>query len=297
MASFVSLRQVASATLAGAQTDQSKTEGPMSDLSVTGMPPSLAQASSNFAGHSEVLVAARQNLLRRIDVDDGYVQLVDFMGQGDLSVVNAARVSFGKRKDRFDDGDAKLIRYLAKHKHMSPFRHMQFTFLIHTSEVVCRQLYKHQVGASFTAGEFRESATTWNEISGRYVEFEEEFHVPTAFRRQHPSNKQASVADQLIDGSEAAAVLYQEALSHAYGAYRKLIALGVCREQARMVLPVSFMNTLTWTGSLEAVVNFVKLRDHDGAQLEIRKLALAVRDLISPICPYSVAALLGEGLQ
>ena len=237
--------------------------------------------------------SARESLLKRVDVDDGYVQLVDFMGQGDLSVVNAARVSFGKRKDKLDEADTKLIRFLARHKHMSPFRHMQFTFLIHTSEVVCRQLYKHQVGCSFTAGEFREAATVWNEISGRYVEFPEEFHTPASFRRQHPSNKQASLPDQLVEAGDEATAVYRDALDQAYGSYRKLLSLGVCKEQARMVLPVSFMNTLTWTASLEAVVNFIRLRDHEGAQLEIRKLALAVRDLATAVCPYSVEALMG----
>ncbi len=236
----------------------------------------------------------RESLLRRIDVDDGYVQLADFMGAGDLSVVNAARVSFGKRKETFEEADAKLIRYLAKHKHMSPFRHMQFTFVIHTSEVVCRQLYKHQVGCAFSSGEFRESATVWNEISGRYVEFPVEYHKVSAFRKQHKSNKQASIADELIEQNDEALKVYQEAMDQAYAAYHKLLAMGACREQARMVLPVSFMNTLTWTGSLEAVANFIKLRDHDGAQLEIRKLALAIKELVEPICPVSVAALIGE---
>jgi len=234
----------------------------------------------------------REESLRRIDVDDGYVQLVDYMGAGDLSVVNAARVSFGKRKEVFDDGDAKLIKYLATHKHMSPFRHMQFTFVLHTSEVVCRQLYKHQVGCGYTSGEFRESATVWNEISGRYVEFPPEFHQVEKFRKQHKSNKQASVADEIIDQNDKALKIYQESLAASFAAYQKLLDLGACREQARMVLPVSFMNTLTWTASLEAVANFIKLRDHDGAQLEIRKIALAIHDLVAAICPVSVAALL-----
>lgn len=238
--------------------------------------------------------ADRGALLRRIDVDDGYVQLVDFMGSGDLAVVNAARVSFGKRKEQFEDADAKLIRYLATHKHMSPFRHMQFTFVIHTSEVVCRQLYKHQVGCGYTSGEMRESATVWNEISGRYVEFPCEFHQVEKFRKQHKSNKQASLPDQIVDANDEALAIYQQSLKASYDAYEKLLALGVCREQARMVLPVSFMNTLTWTASLEAVANFIRLRDHDGAQLEIRKLAVAIHELVAAVCPVSVAALLAH---
>lgn len=237
---------------------------------------------------------SRDDLLRRIDVDDGYIQLVDFMGQGDLTVVNAARVSFGKRKTVMDEDDAKLIRYLAKHKHMSPFRHMQLTFLIHTSEVVCRQMYKHQVGMGYTSGEFRESATVWNEISGRYVELSDEFHRPTGFRRQHPTNRQASIENEFVSNPDQAATAYDEAIQSAYAHYKKLRDMGVCREQARMVLPLSFMSTVTMTCSLEAAVHFVRLRDHEGAQLEIRKLARAMKELITPICPVSVAALLGE---
>jgi thymidylate synthase (FAD) len=171
---------------------------------------------------------------------------------------------------------------------------MQFTFLIHTSEVVCRQLYKHQVGAAFTAGEFRESSTVWNEISGRYVEFPCEFHHPTKFRKQHKSNKQASLPDDIIEDNEKAVKLYDETLQKTYDTYKELIAMGVCREQARMILPVSFMTTLTFTASLEAVVNFIRLRDHEGAQLEIRKLALAMKELVYPICPASVDALLAK---
>lgn len=231
---------------------------------------------------------------RRIDVDDGYVELVDYMGAGDLAVVNAARVSFGKRKTEMDASDTKLINYLAAHKHMSPFRHLQMTFVIHTSEVVCRQLYKHQVGCAFSSGEFRESATVWNEISGRYVEFSNEFHQITKFRKQHKSNKQASLPDSLVDDNEQALAVYNQAIQDSYKAYETLLGLGVCKEQARFVLPVGFMNTLTWTASLEAVVNFIRLRDHEGAQLEIRKLALAIHDLVKPLAPVSVAALLGD---
>lgn len=225
-------------------------------------------------------------------VDDGKVTLSDLMGS-DLSVVNAARVSFGKRRTEIDDKDVKLINYLAKHKHMSPFRHVQFSFTLEgVSEVVCRQLYKHQVGCGFTSGEFRESATTWNEISGRYVELTDEFHQPVAFRKQSSSNKQASLEGELVEDNEEAQEIYLKSVGASFEAYKKLLALGVCREQARMVMPISFKNSLVWTASLEAVVNFIRLRDHDGAQLEIRKLARAVHELVEPYCPHSVRALL-----
>ncbi len=231
-------------------------------------------------------------LLKTLPVDDGSVTLVDHMGN-DLSVVNAARVSFGKRKTELEEKDIKLIKYLASHKHMSPFRHVVFSFTLEDiSEVVCRQLYKHQVGCAYTSGEFRESATTWNEISGRYVEFDPEFHVPSEFRQQHKSNKQASLEGEIVEDNNLALQVYKDALENSFTSYKKLLELGVCKEQARMVMPLSFKNSLIWTTSLEATVHFIKLRDHQGAQLEIRNLARAIHKLIEPICPHSIEALL-----
>lgn len=228
---------------------------------------------------------------KTLQVDDGTVTLADFMGS-DLSVVNAARVSFGKRKTEFTEADGKLIKYLAEHKHMSPFRHVVFSFTLEgISEVVCRQLYKHQVGCSYTSGEFREVATTWNEISGRYVEFPPEFHHPKEFRKQHANNKQASVEGEVVEKNDEALKVYNESIESAYMSYRKLRDLGVCKEQARLVMPVSFKNSLIWTASLEAAVHFIKLRDHEGAQIEIRNLARALKQLVEPICPVSFAAL------
>ena len=229
-----------------------------------------------------------------IEVDDGKVTLSDFMGS-DLSVVNAARVSFGKRKTEMDEKDVKLIKYLAAHKHMSPFRHVVFTFTLEgVSEVVCRQLYKHQVGCAYTSGEFKEAATTWNEVSGRYVEFDPEFHIPSEFRKQHKSNKQASQEGELVESNDEARAIYMNAIEHGFSSYKKLLELGVCKEQARMIMPISFKNALVWTASLEATVHFIKLRDHEGAQLEIRNLARSIKKLIDHICPHSIEALLNS---
>jgi thymidylate synthase (FAD) len=227
-----------------------------------------------------------------VQVDDGQVTLSEYMGS-DLCVVNAARVSFGKRKTVLDEKDIKLIQYLAAHKHMSPFRHVLFSFTLEgISEVVCRQLYKHQVGCAYTSGSFREPATTWNEISGRYVQFAPEFHVPQSFRKQSQNNKQASLEGELIEEQSQARAVYLNAMEQSFQAYHQLLELGVCGEQARLVMPLSFKNSLIWTASLEATVHFIKLRHHEGAQLEIRKLARALKTLITPICPHSVEALL-----
>lgn len=250
-------------------------------------------ATSNGQTECEGCVPEVADITKKVVVDDGFVELVDFMGS-DLHVVNAARCSFGVRKGSLDEKDVKLINYLASHKHYSPFRHSQFQFLVKCSEAVCRQFFKHQVGCGLTSGEFREAATVWNEMSGRYVEYKEEFHIPTSFRKQHKTNKQASVEGESVEQESTAAWVYKDALSRSYGAYKQLLDLGVCKEQARMVMPISFMQTFVWTASLEAVVNFIKLRDHEGAQLEIRNIARVIRDLVEPICPHSVKALLGE---
>lgn len=229
-----------------------------------------------------------------MDVDDAEVILSDYMGD-DLSVVNAARVSFGKRETSLDAKGMKLIKYLAEHRHMSPFRHVVLQLTLQgVSEVVMRQLYRHQIGCAYTSGEFREVATVWNEISGRYVELQPEFHMPTAFRKQHQSNKQASLEHEIVENNQEAIHVYKEALEDAYHAYQRLLELGVCREQARMVMPICFKNSVVWTASLEAIAHFVKLRDHEGAQLEIRNLARAVHKLALRVAPYSTTALLGE---
>lgn len=223
---------------------------------------------------------------------DGSVILSDYMGS-DLSVVNAARVSFGSQKSALDEKDIKLIHYLAKHKHMSPFRHVQISIILQDiPEFVLRQLYKHQVGMAYTSGDFRESATVWNEVSGRYVEFDFKFFEPVSFRPQHENNKQSSYHDRSVPNEPEVRALYKESVASSYASYHKLLELGVAKEQARLVIPLCFNTSVIWTGSLESFVHFVKLRDHEGAQLEIRTLAKIVWEITKEIAPVSVAALL-----
>lgn len=225
---------------------------------------------------------------------NGRVVLSDSMG-GDLAVVNAARVSYGKRSVTLDDGDKKLIRYLAQHKHMSPFRHVQLSLVLERiPEFILRQLFKHQVGMGYTAGEFREAATVWNELSGRYVEFDMNFFEVDEFRKQHKVNKQASDPNNLVDDQDTAREIYDQAIQQSFAAYNKLLEMGVAKEQARLVIPLAFETSVIWTGSLEAFVNFVRLRDHDGAQYEIQLLARIVREILMEVAPFSTEALLGE---
>lgn len=224
--------------------------------------------------------------ITKIDIlDKGYIELIDHMGS-DLTVVNAARVSFGKHKTVFDDNDRKLISYLASHKHMSPFRHVQLQFRIKAPEFVMRQWYKHVVGITY--GD-RCVDHAWNEISGRYTT-NTEYYYPKYFRKQSLDNKQASI-DEKVNDNDRLQALYSSFIQMAKMTYIDLLSAGVAKEQARCVLPVSFYTEVIWTVSLEAVANFIRLRDHDGAQWEIREYAKAVRELSKQVAPVALEAL------
>ncbi len=216
-------------------------------------------------------------------LNKGFVRLIDHMGS-DLSVVNAARVSFGKVKESFDEGDAKLVDYLAAHEHTSPFRHTALTLHVKAPIFVFRQWMKHRIGSEF------------NEVSGRYVEFpEDEFFVPEVFRRQAKVNKQGS--EGAIDEKDRARAMeaFLESCRGAVAHYKELLALGVCREQARCVLPVGLYSEVYWTVSLQAVAHFIRLRADAHAQWEIQQYAAAVRELVEPLYPVGLKALLAAG--
>lgn len=220
----------------------------------------------------------------KIDVlDKGFVELRDKMG-GDLTVINSARVSFGKQKTELTDGDRKLIKYLADNKHMSPFRHVQLQFHLKAPEFVMRQWYKHVVGIAY--GD-RCVDHAWNEISGRYTE-NHEYYTPKVWRSQSKDNKQASTDEPAKYQPDD---LYRHTLQTLDGLYGMMIKEGVAKEQARIILPLSMYTEVIWTASLEAVVNFIKLRDHPHAQWEIREYAKAVRTLTQSVAPISLEAL------
>jgi len=213
-------------------------------------------------------------------LDRGFVQLVDHMGS-DLSIVNAARVSFGKRKEAFDEGDEKLVRYLAAHEHTSPFRHTALTFHVKAPIFVFRQWMKHRIGSEF------------NEISGRYVEFQEnEFYVPETFRQQAKVNKQGSEGEIEEAHRARAQELFLQSCQSSVTHYRELLSLGVCREQARCVLPVGLYSEVYWTASLQAVAHFVRLRTDGHAQWEIQQFAHAVKQATEAVFPVGLRALL-----
>ncbi len=218
-------------------------------------------------------------------LDHGFVELVDALGS-DLTVVNSARVSFGKRKSKLSPADERLIRYLAVHKHWSPFRHVQIQFHCKVPEFVARQWYKHVVGISYSESPTADHA--WNEISLRYVDASDfDYYTPSPFRKQSEDNKQASM-DAPVDDSEGNLHRrYEEHSQAALELYRTLVERGVAKEQARGVLPLNIYTEFYWTVSLQAIVNFIHLRKHPGSQFEIRQYANAVEQLTKFIVPVS----------
>jgi thymidylate synthase (FAD) len=225
-------------------------------------------------------------------LDHGFVELVDSMGS-DLTVVNSARVSFGKRKQTLSDGDIKLIRYLAEHKHWSPFRHVQLQFHCKVPEFVARQWYKHVVGISYSEAPTVDHA--WNEISMRYVDASEfKFYTPDGFRRQSENNKQASTDETVFDPDGTLRAEYIAHCEKSMDLYHRLLEHGVAREQARGVLPLNIYTEFYWTVSLQALVNFIQLRQHEGAQYEIRLFADALAQLARQVVPHSFDSLLGH---
>ena len=218
--------------------------------------------------------------------DIGFVKVVDHMGS-DLTTVNSARVSYGSRSELLTEKDKKLIEYLAKNAHTSPFRHAMVTFHVKCPEFVARQWYKHIVGCNFSVGD--SISHGWNEISGRYVEYEPEFYVPKSLRAQSASSKQASEASQDLD--DCSGVILARSAT-AYGAYKDLIKAGVAKEQARMVLPFNTYTEYYWTASLHAISHFCKLRNHEHAQYEIQEYAKVVDEMARTVFPNSFDALM-----
>ena len=222
----------------------------------------------------------KQNVL-----DKGFVEVIDSLGS-DLTVVNSARVSFGKRKEKFTDGDRKLVRYLAKYKHFSPFRHIQVQFHIKAPEFVMRQWYKHVVGIETTSNSSTKDHA-WNEISGRYVPVED-FYTPEIFRQQSEDNKQAT--EGAVKDQETAKHHWDVAMFHAKEQYDKLLKMGVGKEQARGILPLNQYTEVYWTASFQAIMNFIELRYEKTSQWEIQEYAKVLLDIITELFPETTKA-------
>ena len=228
--------------------------------------------------------------------DDGIgkVDYVCHMGS-DMTIVNSARVSFGKEVEELSNKDKKLINYLIKHRHTSTLEHCTVTFRIKVPLYIRSQHHRHR---------------TWsyNEISRRYTDFNLQFYEPEAFRTQHKSNRQASNIEELINpniskfddifignavvpipsykASEAIQAHHMRSLD----LFNKLIKLGVCREQARGVLPQNLYTEYYATTNLNNLFKFIDLRTHEGAQWEIQQLAKAMLDIVTDLYQITVEA-------
>ena len=204
------------------------------------------------------------------------VELIDHMGS-DASVVNAARVSFGKRIKEMSEGDTKLIKYLAKHNHWSPFGHASLQFRIKAPIFVARQLVKHQVGL------------TWNEISRRYVEYEPEFYEVDKWRGRPINKKQGSSEEEIewIDRSTRTDALQSQVETIALKNYNRMLEAGIAPEQARMILPQSMMTEWYWSGTLYAFARVCNLRCAEDAQYETRIVANLINDECEKLFPIS----------
>lgn len=213
----------------------------------------------------------------------GAVEYVEHMGT-DLTIVNSARVSFGKHKSELDEKDERLIKYLVNHKHTSTFEHNVITFRFIVPLFIRSQHHRHR---------------TWsyNEISRRYTDFDLKFYQPQSFRTQHKSNRQASNAHELINpivysyedgGSITASPLVQRHHESSLKLYNDLIEAGVCREQARGVLPQNLYTEYYGTCNLSNLLKFIELRTHEGAQWEIQQVATACLDIAEGLWPAAV---------
>ena len=222
-----------------------------------------------------------------MNIADISVELIDHMGS-DISVVNAARVSFHKDAANFnEEQNAKLIHYLAKHNHWSPFAHAFASFRIKAPIFLARQFVKHQVGLA------------WNEVSRRYVDEEPEFWFPKREKgwRSRPENniKQGSgveYIDVFVYGNDFVENIPEDAAEVCLEAYQRLLDKGVAPEQARMVLPQNTMTEWIWSGSLAAFARVIKLRTDPHAQLEAQEVANLIKDKLAPVFPVALQALL-----
>lgn len=210
-----------------------------------------------------------ENHIKVLD-GQGWVGLIDHLGT-ETTIVNAARVSFGKMKESMDEKDLVLLDYLIKNRHTSPLEHVIFTFSVHCPLFVRGQWHRHR---------------TWsyNEISRRYTEIDMEFYTPPKLRKQAEVNRQASVEIEDFDDTELRGKI-SEHNKKSLKVYNELLDAGVCREQSRGVLSQNMMVTFWATVDLSNLIHFLDIRDSEHAQWEIRQYAVAIKKLIIPIIP------------
>lgn len=226
-----------------------------------------------------------------VQVFDGYVKLHDVMGS-DLTVANAARVSYNKKKEVLDEKDRRLIQFLAEHGHTSPFRHATLQFEVYAPLMVARQWWKYVVGSDHIMD-------GWNESSRRYITEECEFYIPKASEwRSTPENKKQGSGDVLglEIGFEMTNALCQH-VAESTALYEWAMSMGVCAEQARLFLPAYGMYVRWyWTASLQSVAHLLQQRLNHDAQWEFQEYAKAIHQLARPHFPFSLEVLV-NGVQ
>lgn len=202
---------------------------------------------------------------------------VQHMGD-DLTVVNSARISMNRSSDTLNERDIKLIDYLAKNKHLSPFEHCSTTLWIQVPLYIRSQIMRHR---SFS----------FNEISRRFSSESIEFFEPNVFRNQHKSAKQCSDGKMSDNENLKASIIFQSIHQKCYNEYKRLIEMGVARELARGILPQNLLTQFVMTGNLRNWIHFIKLRDHEHAQVEVQILAKDILRELKTLYPHSVEAL------
>jgi thymidylate synthase (FAD) len=216
-------------------------------------------------------------------LDHGFVRLDDAMAS-DLSVVNSARVSFGRRKEEMDESDEGLIRFLMRDRHGTPFEHNAFRFHIRAPIFVVREWMRHRIGS-------------FNEFSMRYAKATDDFYVPEAEDVRTQVGKPGAYSFEPVEPAladetrEALEAVYEQA----FATYERLVEQGVARELARSVMPVGAYTEFYWTVNARALMNFVSLRAHETAQREIRGFAEAVEVFLAEKMPVTHAAFVAGG--
>lgn len=217
-------------------------------------------------------------------LDHGYVRLVDSMGD-DLSIVNAARTSYNNPSEELTAADKGLINYLAKHRHGTPFEMVTVKFEAQAPIFVFREWHRHRIASI-------------NEMSGRYVELPRLFYVPDRDNVREQKGKPGAYRYERMD-DDAPAVTAMDMIAasadSSFNMYEKLLKLGVAKEQARMVLPVSTYSKMVWSCNLRALFNFLSLRNHDRAQYEIKVYAEAMEEMAKKVAPVAMQAFIDNG--
>ena len=238
------------------------------------------------------------NRVHCLDDNFGFVELVGSSKDPGLSIVKAARCSYGNSAEKFTEKDKGLVNYLWEHNHTSPFRHSFYTFHIKVPLFVLRQWTKYQVGSTWRKYEVdghpvsveafdlfydEDKGCSWNELSGRYKKLEPDFYVPRKIRGNtgHGSKQSSGDLGWSDTRNDGYRDIFRDRYKKAYIVYKSMLADGVAKELARLILPVAVYTEVYWTVSLQSLIHFLRQRLQPDAQFEIRKCALGIYQLVS----------------